>query len=479
MQNNNNSSNNNNTLNRQRVSSFQFVRGWPSETWDSICDRNTYGIFSVSISLFVSFLATLSPAFTCVQCLWHIFTSQSNGKGKFLTRSHAMRESTSPPRTPTPRSGNLAPSAAINDQQQQSSSTIKNENSNRNLSTSPVTVNSQLQPTPSPPTQSSTNLFATNGNISVTQLDLEFPKLTPPKSKSPRNNNNLNTNNNNSTALNSSNPSPNTIAGNRNSEMNKSPLSAGISSSCNGPVSPATSTSAVAPLTPPAVSNPRIADSVPSNDLDRSRSVSPLPASPAAAVVANASLTTELLPKTVSLDVPKITTSPANAMCTIKVSVATDQQRSSHEHLNTPDSKDKSIDEPNEMVNRKNRNNPNVKGAKTSRPKHGACSLDLPGNHLSNDYTAMDGGGSSSGEHFTDQNGVDLLQFFKITLNKNTKDRSMLLRIEKELASLAQDESYVLSIFRPQFPSQKYFNFRFFVSFVQSWRYQISYNVIV
>lgn len=45
----------------------------------------------------------------------------------------------------------------------------------------------------------------------------------------------------------------------------------------------------------------------------------------------------------------------------------------------------------------------------------------------------------SSPEHFTDSNGVDLLQFFKLTLNKNTKDRYMLLRIEKELTGLAQD----------------------------------------
>lgn len=48
----------------------------------------------------------------------------------------------------------------------------------------------------------------------------------------------------------------------------------------------------------------------------------------------------------------------------------------------------------------------------------------------------------NSSDHFTDQSGVDLLQFFKITLNKNAKDRYMLLRIEKELAALAQDHRY-------------------------------------
>lgn len=134
-------------------------------------------------------------------------------------------------------------------------------------------------------------------------------------------------------------------------------------------------------------------------------------------------------------------------MCTIKVSVATDQQGSSLEQLNATDPKDKSSDELNEMVNRKNRNNPNGKGAKMPRTKYGAGNLELP----SGEYATQESG---AGEHFTDQNGVDLLQFFKITLNKNTKDRSMLLRIEKELASLAQDESYVLPIFH-------FFHFQF------------------
>lgn len=48
----------------------------------------------------------------------------------------------------------------------------------------------------------------------------------------------------------------------------------------------------------------------------------------------------------------------------------------------------------------------------------------------------------NASDHFTDQSGVDLLQFFKITLNKNAKDRYMLLRIEKELAALTQDHRY-------------------------------------
>lgn len=47
----------------------------------------------------------------------------------------------------------------------------------------------------------------------------------------------------------------------------------------------------------------------------------------------------------------------------------------------------------------------------------------------------------NSFDQFTDQSGVDLIKFFKETLNKNAKDRSMLLKIEKELYELAIDRT--------------------------------------
>nr|XP_049463534.1 protein encore isoform X2 [Anopheles coluzzii] len=70
--------------------------------------------------------------------------------------------------------------------------------------------------------------------------------------------------------------------------------------------------------------------------------------------------------------------------------------------------------------------------------------------------SSVDGGGGGLGggggmasfmsrdslcDPFTDQSGVNLLQFFKETLNKNFKDRNMLMKIEKELLSLAMDRS--------------------------------------
>lgn len=103
----------------------------------------------------------------------------------------------------------------------------------------------------------------------------------------------------------------------------------------------------------------------------------------------------------------------------------------------------------NESLNRKNRNAPNAKGGNSSGKgrmgKHnssGNSSLELPtSNNYGQSSTQYDFGDFN--DHWTDQNGVDLLQFFKITLNKNPKDRHMLLRIENELATLARDEKYV------------------------------------
>lgn len=46
----------------------------------------------------------------------------------------------------------------------------------------------------------------------------------------------------------------------------------------------------------------------------------------------------------------------------------------------------------------------------------------------------------SSSEQYTDTTGVDLEQFIAETLNRNGKDRALMLRIEQELVSLAKDK---------------------------------------
>lgn len=152
---------------------------------------------------------------------------QNNGKGKFLTRSHAMHECTSPPQTPTPRTSNSSQSSLslINEQikNHSTSATTNNSGNNKMSSVSPITVNSNSsnnnnnnnsQTNAQQTTTTAPNLFATNGNLNATQLDLEFPKLTPPKSKSPRNHNSNSSNNaNNVDHSNNSNHSNDTMSG--------------------------------------------------------------------------------------------------------------------------------------------------------------------------------------------------------------------------------------------------------------------------
>lgn len=47
----------------------------------------------------------------------------------------------------------------------------------------------------------------------------------------------------------------------------------------------------------------------------------------------------------------------------------------------------------------------------------------------------------SSSEQYTDTTGVDLDLFIPETLNRNAKDRALMLRIEQELVSLAKDKT--------------------------------------
>lgn len=92
-------------------------------------------------------------------------------------------------------------------------------------------------------------------------------------------------------------------------------------------------------------------------------------------------------------------------------------------------------------------NNATGKGNKPRlKNMSGGSSSSVDGGSISGGGGGGGGGGSSSFlsrdnscEQFTDQSGVNLIQFFKETLNKNFKDRNMLMKIEKELLALAMD----------------------------------------
>ncbi|XP_055631174.1 protein encore isoform X3 [Toxorhynchites rutilus septentrionalis] len=160
------------------------------------------------------------------------------GKGKHLTRSHAMRESTSPPRTPTPRSPSDQHNSSNNSGNGSSSlnyqhtlsvsatseTTSSNGGSNahspisdtRTFSHSNINNNNDNEYSSKQPSNSSPNIVVYGGDErgGKSQLDLDFPKLTPPKSSfisnsagngsssnsSGKNSNGSRTNNNNSNA---------------------------------------------------------------------------------------------------------------------------------------------------------------------------------------------------------------------------------------------------------------------------------------
>ncbi|XP_031619670.1 protein encore isoform X2 [Contarinia nasturtii] len=370
---------------------------------------------------------------------------RNNGKGKFLTRSHAMHECTSPPQTPTPRTASAAAAVAVANAAAAATAAVTNsqstvapindptkgENNSKMSSLSPITVNATNNTIQSNAQQSSTtpNMFAPNGNLNVSQLDLEFPKLTPPKSKSPRNNNNV-TNNNNNTQH-------SVAAVNSNSEHSSSNSNINNESTGDG------------------------------NGINR-ECVNENAAGSAAVVPSQNS--TDLSTKSSHmLDVVKGNTGNM-VSCTILLNdvekkcdlllqgnKGNNQQNCVDENFSD---KDKSnADESSnaaEFVYKKNRNSSVTKGggggSGKSRQKQNygydksnsnnvgqsEPSQNVTSNGCQSDYYSME---NSNTDHFTDQSGVDLLQFFKITLNKNAKDRYMLLRVEKELAALAQDQS--------------------------------------
>lgn len=69
--------------------------------------------------------------------------------------------------------------------------------------------------------------------------------------------------------------------------------------------------------------------------------------------------------------------------------------------------------------------------------KNMGSSSSCEGGNTSSGFISRD----SSSEQFVDQNGIDLVQFFKETLNKNAKDRNMLMKIERDLIQLAVDQT--------------------------------------
>lgn len=109
-------------------------------------------------------------------------------KTKYLTRSHAMREATSPPRTPTPRSDRNSDFNGTNNND------IGLAESKMHLQSSPTKL-VDCSGVPPPVIVTSQNQCQTGDNIGnngTVICEADFPKLTPPKSS--KNSRNTNTN---------------------------------------------------------------------------------------------------------------------------------------------------------------------------------------------------------------------------------------------------------------------------------------------
>ena len=252
----------------------------------------------------------------------------NSNKGKLLTRSHAMKESTSPPRTPVPHSPNdlksLSPTVL------NSADSCNNSESMSHLLTPQFVL---------PPSDDG----ATPNCKS--QLDIEFPKLTPPKNKF----------RNNSVKTDKSSPSPDNSQNNSICEENDK-----------------------------------------NDDFDGQKKKSPL----------------HTTPHSVSSD------------------------SSSHPQFasKTPQNYNQ------ENHNNNNNNNNNYYQNKSKPPLKNMGSSSSVEGGTSSGFISRD----SSSDQFLDHHaGVDLVQFFKETLNKNAKDRNMLMKIERDMLQLALDQSYV------------------------------------
>ncbi|XP_059620400.1 protein encore isoform X2 [Phlebotomus argentipes] len=333
-------------------------------------------------------------------------------KGKHLTRSHAMRESTSPPRTPTPRSDLLTSTASspmtssgapVNTASVSSCDTTPATSSESRLhvqssatSTSPtsgspspnvhdtpsviVTQQSQQQSQVSPP------IIFSMDDGGRSQLDVDFPKLTPPKSKSPRN------------------------AGDK--------ASVGQQMSPKAPMSNHTSSG----TNTETISIPSHHHHPHHRHQHSPGSVSPCSQHSNSAIVDTSPAPSPQGPHSYEKDSRGV----RDGQCNYE-----------------GESGDSPPDGPaggrgnSERGGKKHRNGPSAKGTK---PR-----LKAMGSSSSAEGSGASGNGGCAGdnlsEQYTDQNGVDLIQFFKETLNKNIKDRTMLLRIEKELLALVYDRS--------------------------------------
>ncbi|XP_016969143.1 protein encore isoform X2 [Drosophila rhopaloa] len=319
---------------------------------------------------------------------------RGNMKGKHLTRSHAMRESTSPPRTPTPR-------AASSDQQQLQGESHEhnNNNNNNNINSNSKAQstgrgNSPLMETPAvivtsqQPQQQQQNVPQKPQQNVPLSNEAEFPKLSPPKKSGGQHNR---TNSNGS----------------------------GMEYNNNA-------------------SGKKFVVDLKANGLDNK----PHNNNSSAGVIYNSGMNYKAAERHDRHERHEMSSQNSN------LSNNHDDEQYHYEPRGGGGGK-------------KHRANTNAKGNKPRLKNLGGSSsgsIDLGGggggngnggNNMSNNGLSNNSSNNTSGfisrenssEQYTDYGGTDLLVFFRDTLNKNPKDRNILLKIEKDLMEFVQENS--------------------------------------
>ncbi|XP_043651077.1 protein encore isoform X3 [Drosophila teissieri] len=304
---------------------------------------------------------------------------RGNMKGKHLTRSHAMRESTSPPRTPTPR-------AASEQQQLQEEPHEHNNNNNNNINSSSKAQsagmgNSPLMETPAvivtsqqPQQQQQQQCVPPKPQQNVPlSNEAEFPKLSPPKKSGGQHNR---TNSNGSG-----------MEYNNNNSSNKKFV---VDLKANG------------------------LDNKPHNNSSTG-------------VIYNSGMNYKAAERHDRHERHEMSSQNSN------LSNNHDEEPYHYEPRGGGGGK-------------KHRANTNAKGGGGGNGNGNNMSNN---NGLSNNSSNNTSGfisrvfhqSENSSEQYTDYGGTDLLVFFRDTLNKNLKDRNILLKIEKDLIDFVQENS--------------------------------------
>lgn len=330
-------------------------------------------------------------------CSFHSqkFAQGNSNKNKQLTRSHAMKETASPPRTPNSHSPcdmkSHSPTAPA-------------------LVTTPdesATSSSSSQLLAAPPTFV-LPLSEQSGGSGKSQLDIDFPKLTPPKTKvgwnstsPPGSNTNTATRSHNRKSVSSD------TSSNNNSICEDTNESHGNNDSSSSKVSHQKTGS--------QISNSSTNNNNNNNQSDAKKQQG--------AVMIDSECDNSMNECKISDDQDRL--SPARTPCKSPANNSNNNYSQQNDNNNNSGSKSSSS----------GASYITVKGKPPL--KNMGSSSSCEGGNTSSGFISRD----SSSEQFVDQNGIDLVQFFKETLNKNAKDRNMLLKIERDLISLAVDQT--------------------------------------